>query len=65
MLDLASLALFTNGTPATPSTESEKPDPYKAKLERLKQRPTYTKDLGRPSKGFDRSTMVVGASAFT
>ncbi|KAL4930146.1 putative histone transcription regulator Hir1 [Aspergillus undulatus] len=25
-------------------TEPEKPDPYQAKLERLKQRPTYTKD---------------------
>ncbi|KAL4942288.1 hypothetical protein BDV06DRAFT_192479 [Aspergillus oleicola] len=30
----------TNGT----ETEKEKPDPYQAKLERLKQRPTYTKD---------------------
>ncbi|KAE8148131.1 TUP1-like enhancer of split-domain-containing protein [Aspergillus avenaceus] len=30
---------------ATPSApEPEKPDPYQAKLERLKQRPTYTKD---------------------
>ncbi|KAJ9489083.1 hypothetical protein VN97_g4205 [Penicillium thymicola] len=35
----------TNGTPSTPAaTESDKPDPYKAKLERLKQRPTYTKE---------------------
>ena len=35
----------TNGTPSTPAaTESEKPDPYKAKLEKLKQRPTYTKE---------------------
>lgn len=34
----------TNGT-ATPSApEPEKPDPYQAKLERLKQRPTYTKE---------------------
>ncbi|KAL4999625.1 protein hir1 [Aspergillus recurvatus] len=32
-----------NGT-AAPLTEPEKPDPYQAKLERLKQRPTYTKD---------------------
>ncbi|EEP78615.1 hypothetical protein UREG_03461 [Uncinocarpus reesii 1704] len=30
----------SNGTPG----EQEKPDPYAAKLERLKQRPTYTKD---------------------
>ncbi|WEW61584.1 HIR complex subunit [Emydomyces testavorans] len=30
----------TNGT----TGEQEKPDPYAAKLERLKQRPTYTKD---------------------
>ncbi|KAH1634631.1 HIR complex subunit [Aspergillus fumigatus] len=34
-----------NGTAATPAApEPEKPDPYQAKLERLKQRPTYTKD---------------------
>lgn len=34
-----------NGTGAPPAaTEPEKPDPYQAKLERLKQRPTYTKD---------------------
>ncbi|KAL4905821.1 hypothetical protein BDW74DRAFT_152069 [Aspergillus multicolor] len=33
-----------NGTTATSTTEPEKPDPYQAKLERLKQRPTYTKD---------------------
>ncbi|KAL4809684.1 TUP1-like enhancer of split-domain-containing protein [Aspergillus unguis] len=33
-----------NGTPATSEKEPEKPDPYQAKLERLKQRPTYTKD---------------------
>ncbi|KAJ5145447.1 TUP1-like enhancer of split [Penicillium bovifimosum] len=34
-----------NGTPTTPAIpEAEKPDPYKAKLERLKQRPTYTKE---------------------
>ncbi|OJJ49630.1 hypothetical protein ASPZODRAFT_128121 [Penicilliopsis zonata CBS 506.65] len=37
----------TNGTTgvAVPTApEPEKPDPYQAKLERLKQRPTYTKD---------------------
>lgn len=35
----------TNGTASTPaSTETPKPDPYQAKLERLKQRPTYTKE---------------------
>ncbi|KAJ5691343.1 hypothetical protein N7488_012078 [Penicillium malachiteum] len=35
----------TNGTASTPAAnEPEKPDPYLAKLERLKQRPTYTKD---------------------
>ncbi|KAJ5086424.1 hypothetical protein NUU61_007731 [Penicillium alfredii] len=35
----------TNGTPSTPAAgESEKPDPYQAKLEKLKQRPTYTKE---------------------
>ncbi|KAJ5698468.1 hypothetical protein N7462_000473 [Penicillium macrosclerotiorum] len=33
----------TNGT-STPSKEAEKADPYQAKLERLKQRPTYTKE---------------------
>ncbi|GKZ88422.1 HIR complex subunit [Aspergillus niger] len=34
-----------NGTAGTPAAqEPEKPDPYQAKLERLKQRPTYTKD---------------------
>ncbi|KAL4989754.1 TUP1-like enhancer of split-domain-containing protein [Aspergillus falconensis] len=33
-----------NGTAAPSTTEPEKPDPYQAKLERLKQRPTYTKD---------------------
>jgi protein HIRA/HIR1 len=34
-----------NGTAPTPSaTEAEKPDPYQAKLEKLKQRPTYTKE---------------------
>lgn len=34
-----------NGTTPTPTaTEAEKPDPYQAKLERLKQRPTYTKE---------------------
>jgi protein HIRA/HIR1 len=34
-----------NGTASTPTaTEAEKPDPYQAKLERLKQRPTYTKE---------------------
>jgi protein HIRA/HIR1 len=34
-----------NGTASTPAaSESEKPDPYQAKLERLKQRPTYTKE---------------------
>ncbi|PLB40044.1 putative histone transcription regulator Hir1 [Aspergillus candidus] len=34
-----------NGTSATPQApEPEKPDPYQAKLERLKQRPTYTKE---------------------
>ncbi|PLB43956.1 Hira-domain-containing protein [Aspergillus steynii IBT 23096] len=34
-----------NGTSATPAApEGAKPDPYQAKLERLKQRPTYTKD---------------------
>jgi protein HIRA/HIR1 len=33
-----------NGTAAAPAQEPEKPDPYQAKLERLKQRPTYTKD---------------------
>ena len=35
----------TNGTTSTPAAnEPEKPDPYQAKLERLKQRPTYTKE---------------------
>ncbi|KAL1961487.1 hypothetical protein VTN77DRAFT_1825 [Rasamsonia byssochlamydoides] len=38
----------TNGTaaaaPSEQDKEKEKPDPYKEKLERLKQRPTYTKD---------------------
>ncbi|KAJ5113659.1 hypothetical protein N7456_002193 [Penicillium angulare] len=38
----------TNGTTSTPSAnepeKSDKPDPYQAKLERLKSRPTYTKD---------------------
>ncbi|KAJ9273085.1 hypothetical protein DTO212C5_670 [Paecilomyces variotii] len=34
----------TNGTAAPSATEPEKPDPYQAKLERLKQRPTYTKE---------------------
>ncbi|KAJ6151171.1 TUP1-like enhancer of split [Penicillium chermesinum] len=35
----------TNGTgSAAPGSETEKPDPYQAKLERLKQRPTYTKE---------------------
>ncbi|KAJ5630757.1 TUP1-like enhancer of split [Penicillium longicatenatum] len=35
----------TNGTASTSAaTEAEKPDPYLAKLERLKQRPTYTKE---------------------
>ena len=33
-----------NGTTGAASSEPEKPDPYQAKLERLKQRPTYTKD---------------------
>ena len=34
-----------NGTTTAPAAaEPEKPDPYQAKLERLKQRPTYTKD---------------------
>ena len=34
-----------NGTASTPTaTDAEKPDPYQAKLERLKQRPTYTKE---------------------
>lgn len=33
-----------NGTAATGATEPEKPDPYQAKLERLKSRPTYTKE---------------------
>ncbi|RAH63956.1 putative histone transcription regulator Hir1 [Aspergillus aculeatinus CBS 121060] len=34
-----------NGTATTTAApEPEKPDPYQAKLERLKQRPTYTKD---------------------
>ncbi|KAL2832073.1 TUP1-like enhancer of split-domain-containing protein [Aspergillus cavernicola] len=34
-----------NGTAATSTaSEGEKPDPYQAKLERLKQRPTYTKE---------------------
>ncbi|KAJ5587783.1 uncharacterized protein N7459_003548 [Penicillium hispanicum] len=34
-----------NGTAPTPAAnEPEKPDPYQAKLERLKQRPTYTKE---------------------
>jgi protein HIRA/HIR1 len=34
-----------NGSASTPAaSESEKPDPYQAKLERLKQRPTYTKE---------------------
>ncbi|KAF9885973.1 HIR complex subunit [Aspergillus nanangensis] len=34
----------TNGTTTPAIQESDKPDPYQAKLERLKQRPTYTKD---------------------
>lgn len=37
----------TNGTGSTPTasaSEKDKPDPYQAKLERLKQRPTYTKE---------------------
>jgi protein HIRA/HIR1 len=38
----------TNGTTPAASSEQEKekdkPDPYQAKLERLKQRPTYTKE---------------------
>lgn len=34
----------TNGTAPTPAAGAEKPDPYQAKLERLKQRPTYTKE---------------------
>ncbi|BDD54843.1 HIR complex subunit [Monascus purpureus] len=36
----------TNGATVTPAAvpEPEKPDPYQAKLERLKQRPTYTKE---------------------
>lgn len=34
----------SNGTTTTSTQETEKPDPYQAKLERLKQRPTYTKD---------------------
>lgn len=35
----------TNGAGSTPTASgSEKPDPYQAKLERLKQRPTYTKE---------------------
>lgn len=37
----------TNGTGSTPNvsaSEKDKPDPYQAKLERLKQRPTYTKE---------------------
>lgn len=33
-----------NGTTAPAAPEPEKPDPYQAKLERLKQRPTYTKE---------------------
>lgn len=33
-----------NGTVTASTQETEKPDPYQAKLERLKQRPTYTKD---------------------
>ncbi|QVM12704.1 HIR complex subunit [Coccidioides posadasii str. Silveira] len=33
-----------NGTPNGTPGDQEKPDPYAAKLERLKQRPTYTKD---------------------
>lgn len=33
----------TNGT-VTPVAGAEKPDPYQAKLERLKSRPTYTKE---------------------
>ncbi|KAL4752576.1 hypothetical protein BDW72DRAFT_171056 [Aspergillus terricola var. indicus] len=36
--------LQANGTAAPSASETEKPDPYQAKLERLKQRPTYTKD---------------------
>ncbi|KAL4813682.1 TUP1-like enhancer of split-domain-containing protein [Aspergillus spinulosporus] len=36
--------LQPNGTAAPSASETEKPDPYQAKLERLKQRPTYTKD---------------------
>lgn len=34
----------TNGTTTPATQEADKPDPYQAKLERLKQRPTYTKD---------------------
>ncbi|EAU35982.1 conserved hypothetical protein [Aspergillus terreus NIH2624] len=34
----------TNGTTTPAAQEADKPDPYQAKLERLKQRPTYTKD---------------------
>lgn len=34
----------TNGAASTPAAEADKPDPYQAKLERLKQRPTYTKE---------------------
>lgn len=35
----------TNGTGSgATGSEAEKPDPYQAKLERLKQRPTYTKE---------------------
>ncbi|PTU22481.1 hypothetical protein P175DRAFT_0499017 [Aspergillus ochraceoroseus IBT 24754] len=33
-----------NTTTTTTTQEADKPDPYQAKLERLKQRPTYTKD---------------------
>lgn len=33
-----------NGTAAPAVPEPEKPDPYQAKLEKLKQRPSYTKD---------------------
>ena len=48
--DTTQKAQQTNGTTtaATPAgaaeQPSEKPDPYQAKLERLKQRPTYTKE---------------------
>lgn len=34
----------TNGQATETTGDQDKPDPYQAKLERLKQRPTYTKD---------------------